>query len=74
MELYGIYFAALALFNAALAHHRHQAAKKDVSKETLSLPAGDGKVLATKFQWEYFSLYGMVMVADWLQVSTRSCL
>jgi len=71
MELYGIYFAALILFNAALAFHRHQSDKNASAKESLALPSGDSrdsKAVATKFKREYFGLYALVMAADWLQV------
>ena len=69
MELYGVYLAALVLFNVALAYHRHQFDQNGGPQESLALPAGDGKSVATKFKWEYFSLYSIVMAADWLQVS-----
>lgn len=68
MELYGIYFAALVCFNIALAYHRHQTDKNASAKESLALPSGDSKAVATKFKREYFSLYALVMAADWLQV------
>ncbi|KAK3684624.1 hypothetical protein LTR37_020088 [Vermiconidia calcicola] len=67
MELYGVYLAALVLFNVALAYHRHQFDQNGGPQESLALPAGDGKSVATKFKWEYFSLYSIVMAADWLQ-------
>lgn len=69
MELYGIYFAALICFNAALAYHRHQSDKNVSTKDTLALPSGGGKSAANKFKWTYFGLYALVVAADWLQVS-----
>ncbi|KAK3714457.1 hypothetical protein LTR37_007763 [Vermiconidia calcicola] len=67
MELYGVYLAALVLFNVALAYHRHQFDHNEAPQESLALSAGDGKSAGTKFKWEYFSLYSIVMAADWLQ-------
>lgn len=73
MELYAWYFGVLALVSTAFAYHRHRADQND-TKESLALPAGDGKAAANKFKIEYFSVYGLVVMADWLQVQqmTRS--
>lgn len=71
MEQYNIYLLALIALNAGLAYYRHQSEKNAEPKETLALPLGDGKGAATKFKWEYFSVYALVVAADWLQVSLR---
>lgn len=71
MELYTFSFGALALVSIALAYHRHRADRNE-KKETLALPAGDGKAAASKFQLEYFGVYGLVVAADWLQVSNHN--
>lgn len=67
MELYTFYFGVLALVSIGLAYHHHTA-DQDETKESLSLPAGDGKAAARKFKLEYFGVYGLVVAADWLQV------
>ena len=74
MELYGIYFASLALFNAALAYHRSQKSQVEKSEEeTLALPKdGASKEEAKRFKTTYFGVYVLVMAADWLQVSEQS--
>ena len=66
-----MYLIALAFLNIALAYHRYNAQKQEASEESLALPSDENKAAATKFKWEYFSLYGLVMAADWLQVSQR---
>ena len=68
MELYGIYFVALALINVAFAYHRNRVEKTTEHKESLALPSGDGKAASARFKWDYFSIYGLVVAADWLQV------
>ena len=68
MEPYGIYLVALGFLNVALAYYRHQAQKQETLEESIALPNGENKAAATKFKWEYFSLYSLVMAADWLQV------
>lgn len=72
MEPYIVYLAALGLLNAALAYHQYHAQKQDPAEESLALPGDDSKAAATKFKWDYFSLYALAMAADWLQVSQRS--
>ncbi|KAF7191421.1 Molybdate-anion transporter [Pseudocercospora fuligena] len=69
MELYGLYFASLALFNAALAYHRSQQSQVEKSEEeTLALPKdGASKEEAKRFKTTYFGVYVLVMAADWLQ-------
>ena len=74
MELYSIYLTALVLFNIALAYHRYQSEKHETQGESLALPAGDSKSAATRFKWEYFGLYSLVVAADWLQVGQLSVL
>ena len=69
MEPYGVYLVALGFLNVALAYHRHHAQKQEILEESLALPSGENKAAATKFKWEYFTLYSLVMAADWLQVS-----
>ena len=69
MEPYGGYLLALTAFNIALAYHRYYSDKDDTEEESLALPGVDGKAAATKFKWQYFGLYALVMTADWLQVS-----
>ena len=71
METYTVYLVALVFLNIALAYHRYNAQKHETSEETLALPNDEYKAAATKFKWEYFSLYGLAMAADWLQVSQR---
>lgn len=71
MEPYTIYLLALAILNSALAYHRYHAHEEDESEESLALPS-ENKAAAAKFKLEYFSLYALVMAADWLQVSPRS--
>ena len=68
MEIYGLYFAGLVLFNIVLSYHRHSVNKNSSPKESLALPYGDGKHAATRFQREYFLVYALVVAADWLQV------
>ena len=68
MELYGVYLTALVFVNVLLAYHRHRNDKIVESKESLALPVGDGKAAASRFKWDYFSVYGLVVAADWLQV------
>lgn len=75
MELYAIYFASLALFNASIAYHRHNqkihSEAKELEEETLALPKdGAAKLEARKFKTAYFGVYVLVMAADWLQVNT----
>ena len=69
MESYGVYLIALSLLNIALAFHRYLAQKEEATEESLALPSNENKAAATRFKWEYFSLYSLVMAADWLQVS-----
>jgi hypothetical protein len=71
MEPYAVYLVALAFLSIALAYHRYNTQKQEVSEESLALPNDGNESAATKFKWEYFSLYGLVMAADWLQVSQR---
>ena len=71
MELYTLYFGILAIVSIALAYHRHRAEKKE-TKDSLALPSGDGKTEANKFKLEYFGVYGLVVAADWLQVTDIS--
>ena len=71
MELYTLYFAALALFNVALTYHRHQSDKRATPKESLDLPAGDSNLAATRFKHEYLGFWALVIAADWLQVGIR---
>lgn len=70
MELYAIYFASLALFNAAIVRHRQQ--NKESSHpgaETIALPCGvAGRQDVKMFKLTYFGVYTCVMAADWLQV------
>ena len=68
MELYGVFLASLIFFNIALAYHRHHLDKRTSPEESLTLPVIDSNNAGKKFAWEYFSLYSMVMAADWLQV------
>lgn len=70
MELYAVYFASLALFNAAIARYRQQQTKLATSREeTVALPSGvAGKQEAKNFKLIYFGVYTCVMAADWLQV------
>ena len=68
MELYNAYFGILVLISVALAYHRHKVDKHAPTTESLSLHAGDGKAAANKFKKEYFSVYALVVAADWLQV------
>lgn len=69
MELYGVYFAALVLFNAALAYHKHQQSKNEGSKEeSLALPQGEGREDACNFKFTYSAVYLLAMAADWVQV------
>jgi hypothetical protein len=68
MEPYGVYLVALGFLNIALAYHRHHAQKQEILEESLALPSGENMAAATKFKWEYFTLYSLVMAADWLQV------
>lgn len=67
MEQYAIYFAALLFFNAALTYHRRQVDKHAAAQESLTLPSSENLIAATRFKWEYFSLWTLVMAADWLQ-------
>ncbi|SMQ50736.1 unnamed protein product [Zymoseptoria tritici ST99CH_3D7] len=82
MELYALYFAILALFNAAFAHHRHTKSSKrplaesssarDDEEEDLSLPIGEADLRSARnFKLTYFGVYTLVMAADWLQASTH---
>ena len=71
MELYSIYFAALALFNASLAWYRHLKDKNGEPKESLALPAGSNLSEARRFKIEYFGVFALVVTADWLQVGER---
>lgn len=68
MEPYGIYLVALGILNGALLYHRFHAEKQETVEDSLALPSGENKAAATRFKWEYFSLYSLVMAADWLQV------
>jgi hypothetical protein len=68
MEPYGIYLVALGLLNVALAYYRRQAQKQETLEESIALSNGENKAEAVKFKWEFFSLYSLVMAADWLQV------
>ena len=69
MEPYTAYLLALAFLNIALAYYRYHAHKKGTPEESLALPSDKNKSAAAKFKLEYFSLYALVMAADWLQVS-----
>lgn len=71
MQAYVLYFAALAFASGALAYQSHRANRKE-PRESLALPAGNGNATATKFKTEYFGVYGLVVLADWLQVSKQS--
>lgn len=68
MEPYIVYLSALAFLNVALAYHQYGAQKQETHEESLALPSGEDKAAAAKFKLEYFSLYCLVMAADWLQV------
>lgn len=70
MELYALYFACLALINAAIAYSRQKETKHDgPNSETIALPSGvAGKQEAKRFKLQYFTVYALVMAADWLQV------
>ena len=73
MEFYGIFFASLIIFNAALAYHRHQQSSFDKieEEETLALPKDEvSKQDVKNFKTMYFGVYILVMAADWLQVRT----
>lgn len=72
MVLYGVDLVALAFLNIALAYHQYIAHKQEPAEESLALPSGEDKAAAARFKWEYFSLYGLVMAADWLQVSQQT--
>ena len=72
MELYNIYFLALVSFCGALAYHRHHVEKNADRMESLALPMSHDKIAATKFKRDYFSVYGLVVAADWLQVRNGS--
>ena len=69
MEPYIAYLLALAVLNIALGYHRYHAHKQDAPEESLALPSSESNSAAFKFRREYFSLYTLVMAADWLQVS-----
>ena len=68
MDTYSVYFVVLVVANIALAYHRHHAGRKESPKETLSLAAEDDKLAASRFKKEYFTVYALVLMADWLQV------
>ncbi|SMY24404.1 unnamed protein product [Zymoseptoria tritici ST99CH_1A5] len=68
MELYALYFAILALFNAVFAHHRHTKSSKrplaesssarDDEEEDLSLPIGEADLRSARnFKLTYFGVY-----------------
>lgn len=65
---YGANFAALALFNAALYYHQDRNEEHEAAEESIALPKENGQTAASKFKWEYFGPYSLVMAADWLQV------
>lgn len=52
--LYGVSFAALALFNAALYYHRHQNEKSGASNESIAFPKENSQEAVSKFKWQYF--------------------
>lgn len=69
MEPYALYFLCLSLFVAGLAYHQ-KGQDRDEEDLTLALPKDVSKQAeARRFKREYFTVYFLVVSADWIQVS-----
>ncbi|KAF2722428.1 DUF791-domain-containing protein [Polychaeton citri CBS 116435] len=71
MEIYGVYFAVLMSLVIAQWYYRHRHNGKseqyDMEKETLVVPSIEARRGVSNFKRDYFSAYGLVVAADWLQ-------
>ncbi|KAL9531309.1 Molybdate-anion transporter [Sphaerulina musiva] len=67
MEPYALYFLCLSLFVAGLAYHQ-KGQDRDEEDLTLALPKDVSKQAeARRFKREYFTVYFLVVSADWIQ-------